>query len=128
MTLSSQTIESPSNSGRFIQWLERSLTDINKDIDKTIKKSPIWRENDRILQSFKGVGPVVSATLLCDLPELGTLNRKKIANLVGVAPLNCDSGPFPYLKAHICLQCISRKVSPVPLSKYQGAMQLPKDC
>lgn len=79
---------------KHIQWLEKSLTDINKDIDKTIKKSPIWRENDRILQSFKGVGPVVSATLLCDLPELGALNRKKIANLVGVAPLNCDSGHF----------------------------------
>jgi transposase len=77
-----------------IQWLERSLKDINKDIDKTIKKSPIWRENDKILQSFSGVGPVVSASLLCDLPELGTLNRKKIATLVGVAPLNCDSGRF----------------------------------
>ena len=79
---------------KHIQWLEKSLTDINKDIDKTIKKSPTWRENDRILRSFKGIGPVVSATLLCDLPELGTLNRKKIANLVGVAPLNCDSGHF----------------------------------
>ena len=77
-----------------IQYLERTLEDINKDINKTIKKSPTWRENDRILQSFKGVGPVVSATLLCDLPELGTLNRKKIATLVGVAPLNCDSGRF----------------------------------
>ena len=79
---------------KHIQWLEKSLEDINKDIDKTIKKSPTWRENDRILQSFKGVGPVVSATLLSDLPELGTLNRKKIATLVGVAPLNCDSGRF----------------------------------
>ena len=79
---------------KHIQWLEKSLEDINKDIDKTIKKSPTWRENDKILQSFKGVGPVVSATLLSDLPELGTLNRKKIAALVGVAPLNCDSGRF----------------------------------
>lgn len=79
---------------KHIQWLERSLADINDDIDKTIKKSPSWRENDKLLQSFKGVGPVVSATLLCDLPELGTLDRKKIATLVGVAPLNCDSGRF----------------------------------
>jgi transposase len=79
---------------KHIQWLERSLEDINKDIDKTIKKSSTWRENDKILQSFKGVGPIVSASLLCDLPELGTLNRKKIATLVGVAPLNCDSGRF----------------------------------
>jgi transposase len=79
---------------KHIQWLERSLEDINEDIDKTIKKSPTWRENDKILQSFKGIGPIVSASLLCDLPELGTLNRKKIATLVGVAPLNCDSGRF----------------------------------
>jgi len=79
---------------KHIRWLERSLEDINKDIAKTIKKSPTWHEKDRLLQSFKGVGPVVSATLLSDLPELGTLNRKKIANLVGVAPLNCDSGRF----------------------------------
>ncbi len=79
---------------KHIQWLEKSLANINDDIDKTIKKSPAWRENDKILQSFKGVGPVVSATLLCDLPELGTLDRKKIATLVGVAPLNCDSGRY----------------------------------
>lgn len=77
-----------------IRWLERSLADINKDIDTTIKNSPRWREDNDILQSFIGVGPVVSVTLLCDLPELGTLNRKKIAALVGVAPMNCDSGRF----------------------------------
>jgi len=82
------------NIQKHIHYLEKTLEDINKDINKTIKKSPTWRENDRILQSFKGVGPVVSATLLCDLPELGTLNRKKIATLVGVAPLNCDSGRY----------------------------------
>ena len=79
---------------KHIQYLEKTLEDINKDINKTIKKSPTWRENDSILQSFKGVGPVLSATLLCDLPKLGTLNRKKIAAVVGVAPLNCDSGQF----------------------------------
>lgn len=79
---------------KHIQWLERSLKDINDDIDQMIKKSPSWHQNDKILQSFKGIGPVMSATVLSDLPELGTLNRKKIASLVGVAPLNCDSGRF----------------------------------
>ena len=79
---------------KHIKWLEKSLEDLNKDIKKTIQKSPACRENDKILQSFQGVGPVVSATLLCDLPELGMLNRKKIAALVGVAPFNCDSGRF----------------------------------
>jgi transposase len=92
--LSSAPKPNITNIQKHIQYLERALEDINKDINKTIKKSPTWRENDRILQSFKGVGPVVSATLLCDLPELGTLNRKKIATLVGVAPLNCDSGRY----------------------------------
>lgn len=79
---------------QHIRWLENALSDINSDIDQMIKQSPTWRKNDKILQSFKGVGPVTSATMLCALPELGSLNRKKIAALVGVAPLNCDSGKY----------------------------------
>lgn len=79
---------------QHICWLEKALSDINGDIDQMIKQSPTWRKNDKILQSFKGVGPVTSATLLCALPELGSLDRKKIAALVGVAPLNCDSGKY----------------------------------
>lgn len=77
-----------------IGWLQKALSDINKDIDQMIKQSPIWCKNNKILQSFKGVGPVTAATLLCALPELGSLDRKKIAALVGVAPLNCDSGKY----------------------------------
>jgi transposase len=53
---------------------------------------PIWRAKDDLLQSVPGVGKTVSRTLLASLPELGTLNRKEIAALVGVAPFNCDSG------------------------------------
>ncbi len=79
---------------KHIDWLEKALSDINNDIDQMIKQSPIWCKNDKILQSFKGVGPVTSATLLCALPELGSLDRKKIAALVGLAPLNCDSGKY----------------------------------
>ncbi len=75
-----------------INWLKRQLADIERDLGDVIKKSPLWREKDDLLQSVPGVGPVVSRTLLAELPELGTLNRKKIAALVGVAPLNCDSG------------------------------------
>jgi len=77
-----------------IQWLEKNLAKFNKDLDLLVKKSPIWRAQDKILQSAKGVGPVLSQTLISRLPELGTLNRKKIAALVGVAPLNRDSGKF----------------------------------
>lgn len=77
-----------------IRWLEKHLQDINKDIRRTIRKTPVWRNKDDILQSFKGIGPTSAATLLADLPELGSLGGKKIAALVGVAPFNCDSGRY----------------------------------
>ena len=82
------------NISQHIKWLESNLKRINKDIRKAIRESPLWRENDDIIQSYKSMGPVSSATLLGDLPELGTLNRKKIAALVGLAPFNCDSGHY----------------------------------
>ncbi|HXZ38742.1 MAG TPA: IS110 family transposase [Thermodesulfobacteriota bacterium] len=77
-----------------IRWLEKCLEKVNKELKDRIQKSPLWREKDEILRSAQGVGPVTSTTLLCDLPELGTLNRKQISALVGVAPLNRDSGLF----------------------------------
>jgi transposase len=77
-----------------IAWLEQELDEMNSDLRRFIRESPIWREKDNLLQSVPGVGPVVSCTLLVQLPELGTLNRKQIAALVGVAPLNHDSGKF----------------------------------
>jgi transposase len=77
-----------------IRWLQRRLDKIETDIGKMIQSSPIWRCKDDILQSVPGIGPVTSATLICDLPELGDLNSKKIAMLAGLAPLNCDSGKF----------------------------------
>ena len=66
----------------------------DKDLNNLLRKSPVWREKNDILRSTPGVGPVLSMTLLSNLPELGTLNRKQIAALVGVAPLNRDSGLF----------------------------------
>lgn len=75
-----------------ILWLERSLSDLDKELEQAIHSSDIWRAQDDLLQSAPGVGPVLSTTLLAELPELGTLNRKEIAALVGVAPLNRDSG------------------------------------
>jgi len=73
-------------------WLESELRDLDNEITKFIQQSPIWKEKDKLLRSVPGVGPVTSATILAMLPELGTLNRKKIAALVGVAPVNKDSG------------------------------------
>lgn len=77
-----------------IRWLERRLANIDRDLADTIHETPIWREKDELLQSAQGVGPVLSTTLLAGLPELGTLGRKQIAALVGVAPLNRDSGRY----------------------------------
>lgn len=75
-----------------IRWLQRRLADLDRELTHAIRSSDIWRSQDRLLQSTPGVGPVVSTTLLANLPELGSLNRKEIAALVGVAPLNRDSG------------------------------------
>jgi transposase len=75
-----------------IGWLEAEIDRADKDLDQSIGQSPIWQENQDLLKSVPGVGPVISRTLLAELPELGQLNRKQIAALVGVAPLNRDSG------------------------------------
>jgi len=77
-----------------VRWLKRNLRDIDQVIAKLVRGSPLWRAQDDLLQSVPGVGPVLSVTLLTGLPELGLLNRKQIAALVGIAPLNKDSGLF----------------------------------
>ncbi len=77
---------------RHIRWLERRVADVDRDLDDTIQKSPVWRAKENLLRTVPGIGPVVSRTLLADLPELGLLNRKQMAALVGVAPLARDSG------------------------------------
>jgi transposase len=75
-----------------IQYLEDQLKDLDQEIQDRLRSSPVWREQEDLLRSVPGVGKVLSVTLLAELPELGQLNRKKIAALVGVAPYNCDSG------------------------------------
>jgi transposase len=75
-----------------IAFLERDLRTADTDLGAMVRRSPAWREKDDLLQSVPGVGPVLSLTLLADLPELGRLSRREIAKLVGVAPLSRDSG------------------------------------
>ncbi len=75
-----------------IAWLEQELSDLDKGLRQTLRQSPVWREKDDLLRTVPGVGPQLSLTLLAHLPELGTLDRKQIAALVGVAPYNRDSG------------------------------------
>jgi transposase len=77
-----------------IAYLERELRNTDADLGAMIRQSPAWREQDDLLQSVPGVGPVLSRTLLADLPALGRLSRREIAKLVGVAPLSRDSGTF----------------------------------
>jgi transposase len=77
---------------QHLAWLTRAIAELDDDIGKSLRASPIWRVEDKLLDSIPGVGPVTRATLLAKLPELGTLDRRRIASLVGVAPVNRDSG------------------------------------
>ncbi len=77
---------------RHIRWLEGEIKDVETGLSETVKASPIWKARDNLLQSVPGVGRVMSFTALAQVPELGQLNRKQIAALVGVAPLAADSG------------------------------------
>ena len=75
-----------------IAWLEQELSDLDKGLRQTLRRSPVWREKDDLLRTVPDVGEQLFLTLLANLPELGTLNRRQIASLVGVAPYNRDSG------------------------------------
>lgn len=75
-----------------IAWLQAELADLAQETKAFIKEDPVWQQKEALLQSVPSVGPVTSSTLLADLPELGSLNRKQIAALVGLAPFNKDSG------------------------------------
>jgi transposase len=75
-----------------ITWLECELQALDQDLDGTLRHSPVWREKEDLLRSVPGVGPQLTRTLLAHLPELGALDRKRLAALVGVAPFNRDSG------------------------------------
>jgi transposase len=75
-----------------VVWLSQQLTELDRELDQTLRDSPVWREKEALLRSIPGIGPVVARTLLAELPELGTLDRQQVAALAGVAPLNQDSG------------------------------------
>ncbi len=75
-----------------LAWLEADLGEIDGDLQQQLRASPLWREQDDLLQSVPGIGPIIALTLLAQLPELGRLSHGQIAALVGVAPLNRDSG------------------------------------
>lgn len=77
-----------------VAWLRKRVTGLDAELRAAVEASPLWRAKDDLLQSVPAVGPVLALTLIAELPELGTLGRKQIAALVGVAPLNRDSGAW----------------------------------
>ena len=79
---------------RVIGMLEKELTELDAEIGDSVRGSPAWREKEDLLASVPGVGPIISRTLIADLPELGTLSRKQIAALVGLAPFTRQSGQW----------------------------------
>jgi transposase len=77
-----------------LRWLEKELGRVERELDEAVGESETWRANEELLRSVPGVGPVLARTLLAELPELGTLPRRRGCALVGVAPFNRDSGTF----------------------------------
>lgn len=82
------------NIKNMLQLLDKRIAALERELEEHLHKSPIWREKDQLLRSVPGIGEVTSRTLLAELPELGRLNRRQIASLVGVAPINRDSGKW----------------------------------
>jgi transposase len=78
----------------ILRALEKEIARADGDLDQAIRSSPAWKAKDELLQSIPGIGPVVSRTLLAEMPELGTLTREQAAALAGVAPVNRDSGSW----------------------------------
>jgi transposase len=79
---------------KHLRYLERELAITDTELRDRVRRSPVWREKDDLLQTVPGIGPTVAHTLLAELPELGRLNRREIAKLAGLAPLNRDSGAW----------------------------------
>lgn len=82
------------SAARLIKALEKELTVLDTGIDDSVRGSPVWREKEDLLQSVPGVGPITARTLLAELPELGTLTRREVASLAGVAPWTRQSGKW----------------------------------
>ena len=77
---------------QHIDWLKKRLVEADDDLDQSIRSSPLWQHKAEIMQSIPGVGRVTATSLLADVPEIGTLNRREISALIGVCPYSRDSG------------------------------------
>ena len=121
-----------------IKWLDKRIERIDKDLGQIIRNSPIWREKDNLLQSVPGVGKTLSRTLLAAVPELGRTNRREISKLIGLAPLNRDSGRMrgrrtiwggrANVRAVLYMATLSAtRYNPVIASLYQRLLDAGKD-
>ena len=79
---------------RLVKALEKEITSVDTDIDDAVRGSPAWRDKEDLLSSVPGIGPTIARTLIAELPELGTLDRKRIAALAGLAPFTRQSGKW----------------------------------
>lgn len=79
---------------RLKKALQKELSDIDREIDDMVRSSPLWREKEELMTSVAGVGPAIARTLLAELPELGTLDRRQVAALAGLAPFTRQSGQW----------------------------------
>ena len=115
---------------RHIAALEKELPEIDRDIDTMVRGSPVWREKEDLLISFPGVAHTIARGILADLPELGSLTRRQIASLVGVAPFTRQSGRWkgksmiaggrPFVRAAIFMAALSAiRCNPVLREFYQ---------
>ena len=120
-----------------VRTLDGYIADLDRELGELLCSSPVWQAKDTLLRSVKGVGPVLATTLIAQLPELGTLNRKQIAALVGVAPLNRDSGSWRGkrscwggrgdVRAVLYMATMSAvKHNPALLAFYQGMLKVGK--
>jgi transposase len=101
---------------RLAKALEKELAVLDADIDATVRGSPLWRATEDLLTSVPGVGPVIARTLIAELPELGTLDRRRLASLAGLAPYTRQSGRWKGLSR------IGAGRSPVRTALFMGAM------
>ena len=101
---------------RLRKAMEKELAELDGEIDDHVRGSPVWAEKENLLASVPGVGPIVARTLIAELPELGRLDRRKIASLVGVAPINRDSGALRGRKT------IAGGRAPVRTALYRAAL------
>ena len=101
---------------RLKKALQKELTDIDREIDDTVRGSPLWREKEDLLASVPGVGPAIARTLIAELPELGTLDRRQVAALAGLAPFTQQSGRWRGK------ECISGGRATVRAAVFMGAL------